>query len=229
MVGCRIIIKNSSPTGWISKILDQKFFGSCVFHKNLRKNDRNLFCIDCKLGLCRHCLTAHSLHRHLQICKYVYQDVVRLQEMQNFLDCSEIQTYKINGEKAVHLNPRPQSKDTKPSTKSKGGGTCEACRRYLQDPPNRFCSIACKVSVEPLLKPNEPIRQTSFITVPFEEVTDLSLKESGGNSMNSGDDKEPSTSLAESRNDVQGLASSALGLRRRLHKRKGCPRRSPFH
>lgn len=59
------------------------------------------------------------------------------------------QTYKINGEKAVHLNPRPQSKDTKPSTKSKLGGTCEACGRYLQDLPNRFCSIACKVDHNP--------------------------------------------------------------------------------
>ena len=57
-----------------------------------------------------------------------------------------MQAYKINGEKAVHLNPRPQQKDAK-SSKTKGGGTCcEACGRHIQDLPNRFCSIACKVS-----------------------------------------------------------------------------------
>ncbi len=58
------------------------------------------------------------------------------------------QTYKINGKKAVHLNPRHRSKDTKPSTKSKFGGTCEGCGRYIQDLPNRFCSIACKVNTK---------------------------------------------------------------------------------
>jgi len=56
------------------------------------------------------------------------------------------QTYKINGEKAIHLKPRPQSKDARPSTKAKFGASCEACARYLQDVPNRFCSIACKVT-----------------------------------------------------------------------------------
>jgi hypothetical protein len=56
------------------------------------------------------------------------------------------QTYKINGEKAIHLKPRPQPKDARPSTKAKLGASCEACARYLQDVPNRFCSIACKVT-----------------------------------------------------------------------------------
>ncbi|PKI71252.1 uncharacterized protein LOC116193562 [Punica granatum] len=227
MVGCRIIIKNRSTSDWLSTLLHREFFSSCFVHKYLRKNEQNLFCIDCKLGLCRHCLNVHSLHRRLQICKYVYQDVVRLQEMQKYLDCSKIQTYKINGEKAVHLNPRPQSKDTKPSTKSKNGGTCEACRRYLQDPPNRFCSIACKVSVEPALKPEDTISRSSFITIPIEEFTDLSLKESG-DSINSTDDKESTSSLAESSDDVQLLVSSALKPRRRLHKRKGLPCRAPL-
>lgn len=45
----------------------------------------------------------------------------------------------------MHLNPRPLAKDAKPSTKAKFGASCEACGRYLQDMPNRYCSIACKV------------------------------------------------------------------------------------
>lgn len=56
-----------------------------------------------------------------------------------------MQTYKINGEKAVHLNPRPQFKRFAKSSKPKAGASCEECGRHIQDFPNRFCSIACKV------------------------------------------------------------------------------------
>ena len=56
------------------------------------------------------------------------------------------QTYKINGEKDVHLNPRPQPKDAKPSTKAICASSCEACGRYLQDPPNHLCFIQCKAN-----------------------------------------------------------------------------------
>ncbi|KAL2233255.1 UNVERIFIED_CONTAM: hypothetical protein Sindi_1505500 [Sesamum indicum] len=147
-VGCKIRLRKRKQAEWVSGLLRSKFFGSCVDHGELRKNERNLFCIDCNLCFCKHCVTspAHDcLHRLLQICKYVYHDVVRLHDIQKHLDCSLIQAYKINGEKAVHLNPRPQLKDTK-SSKAKGGGTCcEACGRHIQDLPNRFCSIACKV------------------------------------------------------------------------------------
>ncbi|KAL0326817.1 UNVERIFIED_CONTAM: hypothetical protein Sangu_1759700 [Sesamum angustifolium] len=147
MVGCKIRLRKRKQAEWVSGLLRSKFFGSCVDHGELRKNERNLFCIDCNLCFCKHCVTsaAHDcLHRLLQICKYVYHDVVRLHDIQKHLDCSLIQAYKINGEKAVHLNPRPQLKDTK-SSKAKGGGTsCEACGRHIQDLPNRFCSIACK-------------------------------------------------------------------------------------
>ncbi|XP_039014937.1 uncharacterized protein LOC120145109 [Hibiscus syriacus] len=129
MVGCELFIKEK--TDWLSTLLRTEFFGPCSEHRGLRKNEKNVFCIDCSLGFCRHC-EAHSQHLSLQICKYVYQDVARLQEMQKHIDCSKIQTYKINGAKAVHLNPRPQTKDAKPSTKSKTGAACEACGRYLQ-------------------------------------------------------------------------------------------------
>ncbi|KAJ6351088.1 hypothetical protein OIU78_007087 [Salix suchowensis] len=143
MVGCKIYVKN---TNWLSTLLQSDFFDSCSFHQEHRKNEKNVFCIDCSVGCCRHCMKSHCLHRQLQICKYVYHDVVRLQEIQKHLDCSKIQTYKINGEKAIHLRPRPQPKDARPSTKAKFGASCEACARYLQDVPNRFCSIACKVT-----------------------------------------------------------------------------------
>lgn len=55
-----------------------------------------------------------------------------------------LQTYKINGEMAIHLNPRPQLKDIKPA-KLRNGAECEGCGRHIHDFPNQFCSIACKV------------------------------------------------------------------------------------
>ncbi|KAI9194120.1 hypothetical protein LWI28_003292 [Acer negundo] len=89
-------------------------------------------------------------------------------------DPSNPSTYKINGEKAVHLNPRHRLKDAKPSTKSNTGATCLACGRYLQDSPNLFCSIACKVSVVPM-KPKD--QQTLMTNLPV-DISSASDKKS---------------------------------------------------
>ncbi|GMN38389.1 hypothetical protein TIFTF001_007616 [Ficus carica] len=223
MVGCKLVIKKKN-TDWLDELLRSEFFDSCVHHPDDRKNEKNLFCIDCSLGFCRHCSGAHCLHRRLQICKYVYHNVVRLQDMQKHLDCSKIQTYKINGEKAVHLNPRPQSKDAKPSTKSFCAGNCEACGRYIQDPPNRFCSIACKVSQVPL-KPKD--QRQNFETSPVSQYGDLSFKENNSETYMS--EMESSLSLAESAEEVNACwVGSALKPRKLLRKRKGVPVRAPL-
>ncbi|KAJ0038859.1 hypothetical protein Pint_22463 [Pistacia integerrima] len=227
MVGCKLIIKKKKTGGgdWLSTLLHCEFFSSCIEHQQLRKNEKNVFCIDCNLDFCRHCESAHCLHRRLQICKYVYQDVVRLQDMQKHLDCSKIQTYKINGEKAVHLSPRPQLKDAKPSTKSKTGASCEACGRYIQDLPNRFCSIACKVYVVSV-KPKD--QSHKIITFPIQECNDLSWK-NNYNSENSSSGKESSLSFTDP-SDVSQAAwrNSTLKPRKQLHKRKGIPHRAPL-
>ncbi|KAA8529823.1 hypothetical protein F0562_034357 [Nyssa sinensis] len=217
MVGCAILPKKKKPE-WVSTLLHSKFFGSCDDHQDLRKNEKNVFCIDCNLCFCKHCITssAHCLHRWLQICKYVYHDVVRLQDIQKHLDCSNIQTYKINGEKAVHLNPRPQSKDSKPS-KSKYGTTCEACGRHIQDLPNRFCSIACKVSI---------VTEMS-ISFPIPEFSDLSWKENL-DSESYINESEPSFSLSESSEETHAWVSSGLKPKKQSRKRKGIPRRAPL-
>lgn len=86
-----------------------------------------------------------------------------------------------------------------------------------------------QVSVERSLEPQNRINQTSLVTIPIEEFTDLSLKENSGDSKDSTDDKGSSSSLAESSDDVQLLVSSALKPRRRLCKRKGLPCRAPMH
>ncbi|KAL5827754.1 hypothetical protein ACOSQ3_019601 [Xanthoceras sorbifolium] len=224
MVGCKFIIKTtkrSATTEWLSALLHFDFFNSCDEHQHLRKNERNVFCIDCNFGLCRHCETAHCLHRRLQICKYVYHDVVRLQDMQKHLDCSKIQTYKINGEKAVHLNPRPQLKDAKPSTKSKTGASCEACGRYLQDLPNRFCSIACKFAVVPM-KTKDHQTHKVIASLPVEGYTDISCTS----------DKESTLSFTDFSDEIPThfmmMSPPGLKPRKQLHKRKGIPRRAPL-
>lgn len=215
MVGCKIRSrKRKSVTAeWVSDLLRSKFFGACVDHGELRKNEKNLFCIDCNLCLCKHCVTSSSshhrcLHRLLQICKYVYRDVVRLHDIQPYLDCSLIQAYKINGEKAVHLNPRPQQKDAK-SSKTKGGGTCcEACGRHIQDLPNRFCSIACKVSVDDIADTATPPWRQGQI--------DRSLETAEENSYEN--------EYSSSSEVIQAWWRS----KRMLHKRKSLPRRAPM-
>ncbi|KAK7836662.1 protein RGF1 INDUCIBLE TRANSCRIPTION FACTOR 1 [Quercus suber] len=221
MVGFKYYIKE---TDWLSALLHCKFFGSCSDHQELRKNEKNVFCIDCSIGCCRHCIKDddHCFHRQLQICKYLFNDVVRLQEMQKHLDCSKIQTYKINGKKAVHLNPRHRSKDARPSTKSKFGGTCEGCGRYIQDLPNRFCSIACKVSVVAVKLKDQ---SHNLIADPIPEI-DMSFKE---NSYEDTDvnELESSISVADS-SEERAWVSSFLKPRKVLHKRKGIPHRAPL-
>ncbi|PIN24974.1 hypothetical protein CDL12_02283 [Handroanthus impetiginosus] len=224
MVGCTI----RKPAEWVSVLLRSKFFGSCVDHGELRKNEKNLFCVDCTLCFCKHCVSssAHDcFHRLLQICKYVYHDVVRLHDIQKHLDCSFIQAYKINGEKAVHLNPRPQLKDAK-SSKAKGGGTCcEACGRHIQDVPNRFCSIACKVSIDEEITVN---RSHKIISRPTSTVSHhLPNFEAEENSYENGYTSS-SLSLTESSEEIQAWWNSALRPKKMLHKRKSLPRRAPM-
>ncbi|KAG8382678.1 hypothetical protein BUALT_Bualt05G0102200 [Buddleja alternifolia] len=239
MVGCKLIRlmtkrMNEAEAEWVSGLLGSKFFGSCVDHRELRRNEKNLFCIDCNLCFCKHCVSSstHSthLHRLLQICKYVYHDVVRLHDIQKHLDCSYIQAYKINGEKAVHLNPRPQQKDAK-NSKGKGGGTtCGACGRHIQDLPNRFCSIACKVSIDTEMN----ITQShNIISTPMSKVEHLPNLEAEENSSENGYGSS-SQSLTESSEVIQTAAcdrdrhSSSLRPTKVLRKRKSLPTRSPF-
>ncbi|PPD73934.1 hypothetical protein GOBAR_DD29138 [Gossypium barbadense] len=135
-----------------------------------------------------------------------------------------VTTYKINGEKAVHLNPRPQAKDAKPSTKSKTGAACEACRRYLQDPPNRFCSIACKVSAVDV----KPKDQSHKMELSIQEYHELSWKENQ-NLETSSEDKQSSLSSTDlSEEETKTWLVKSLKPRKRLHKRKGTPLRAPL-
>ncbi|XP_059309573.1 protein RGF1 INDUCIBLE TRANSCRIPTION FACTOR 1-like [Lycium ferocissimum] len=124
---------------WLEVLLALKFFNACSIHELERRNEENVFCLDCCVGLCIHCMPSHRGHKILQIRRYVYQDVLCLKDANKLLDCSFVQSYTTNSAKVVFLHQRPLSSQFKGSNYN-----CILCHRSLQR-PNIFCSISCKV------------------------------------------------------------------------------------
>ncbi|KAG5539825.1 hypothetical protein RHGRI_020141 [Rhododendron griersonianum] len=125
---------------WLEVLLGEKFFNPCFVHETDKKSEKNIFCLDCCISLCPQCHPAHPSHRLLQIRRYVYQDVVRLNDAQKLMDCSSVQAYITNNAKVVFLNQRPMTRQFRGS-----GNTCTVCDRNLQH-PFLFCSISCKAN-----------------------------------------------------------------------------------
>ncbi|KAL2634978.1 hypothetical protein R1flu_006457 [Riccia fluitans] len=167
MVGYALSQSQQPPRpAWLEALLNEKFFTACSKHAALKKNERNIFCVDCSDSICQHCLPAHRTHRLLQIRRYVYHDVIRLQDIQKLVDCAQVQTYIINSARVVFLNQRPQPRP------SKGlGNACETCERSLQD-SYRYCSAACKIDsyinqekdIQSLLPRCTTLQSTDFFT-----------------------------------------------------------------
>ncbi|XP_019159007.1 PREDICTED: uncharacterized protein LOC109155809, partial [Ipomoea nil] len=125
--------------GWLAALLTEKFFTACIAHEDARKNEKNIFCLDCCVAICPHCLTPHRSHRLLQVRRYIYHDVLRLKDAEKLLDCVSVQSYISNSEKVVFLNQRPITRPCRGSAK-----LCIICDRAVQE-SFLFCSISCKL------------------------------------------------------------------------------------
>ncbi|KAK4476503.1 hypothetical protein RD792_015659 [Penstemon davidsonii] len=134
------LLDNSQVPSWLSALLTEKFYNACIIHEYMKKNEKNVFCLDCREGICPHCLINHPSHRLLKIRRYVYHDVIRLRDADKLMDCAQVQSYTTNSAKVVFLNQRPQSRPPKVS-----GRLCLTCDRNLHE-SSLFCSISCKVN-----------------------------------------------------------------------------------
>ncbi|KVI03086.1 hypothetical protein Ccrd_018622, partial [Cynara cardunculus var. scolymus] len=122
------------------------FFMACPAH-NIRRNDLNQYCIDCEMAACQHCRAegTHHDHRIITIYRLVYREVVSLEEMNRYLDCSRIQPYMSNGREVLALHPLPHCG----SGSLKQHIACRFCTRKLMDPRSyQYCSIACKYQID---------------------------------------------------------------------------------
>ncbi|KAJ8749021.1 hypothetical protein K2173_013464 [Erythroxylum novogranatense] len=151
-----MLVSSNPLPSWLQVLLTEKFFNACIIHEEAKKNEKNIYCLDCCISICPHCLgSPHNSHRLLQIRRYVYHDVIRLDDAQKLFDCSFVQSYTTNNAKVVFLKPRPQTRQFRGS-----GNACNTCERSLQD-PFLFCSLSCKI--DHIMRSKGPCRLSGFL------------------------------------------------------------------
>ncbi|CAL9079041.1 unnamed protein product, partial [Musa textilis] len=166
--------------------------------------------------------------------RYVYNDVVRLDDLEKLVDCCFVQPYTINSAKVVFLKPRPQSRPSKGS-----GNICLTCDRILQE-PFHFCSLSCKV--DHVLLRGEDLSSILFrfedSDFAFSRFESLQVDEDDGPIAASATLEQPAQSKEECLPPSHGGGSGSSGTRKSRffprivlslnNRRKGAPHRSPL-
>ncbi|RZC61926.1 hypothetical protein C5167_023676 [Papaver somniferum] len=240
---------------WLEALYTQKFFAGCPAHETAKKNEKNVFCLDCCTSICPHCLPAHRYHRLVQIRRYVYHDVVRLEDLEKLIDCSSVQSYTINSSKVVFIKKRPQSRQFKGS-----GNFCTSCDRSLQE-PYVHCSLGCKVdyllkhkkSLSPYLKVCHTLQLSPDFLVPQDngdccydeddEMTNSTIVDYDEPMSSSSGSENMSMMICtefvrkkrsgyivcgRSANNISSSDSSSEDMATSMSRRKGIPQRSPL-
>ncbi|XP_074563068.1 protein RGF1 INDUCIBLE TRANSCRIPTION FACTOR 1-like [Curcuma longa] len=210
--------------GWLGRLMEESFFVGCGAHGSRRKNEKNIFCLDCRTSICPHCAPSHPSHSLLQVRRYVYNDVVRLEDLERLIDCSYVQPYTINSAKVIFLKPRPQSRPFKGS-----GNLCLMCDRILQE-PFHFCSLSCKVDHAMLKGEDLPrmlfrLNELDFAVTRFKNLREGGAELAGG--VDDGTDSfDGGPSTGEKRHN--GGFFPQIVLAPLSSRRKGAPQRSPL-
>ncbi|KAJ4842166.1 hypothetical protein Tsubulata_023907 [Turnera subulata] len=193
---------------WLRPLLQTSFFVHCKLHVDAHKSECNMYCLDCMNGaLCSLCLSSHKDHRAIQIRRSSYHDVIRVSEIQKYLDITGVQTYIINSARIVFLNERPQPRPGKGVT-----NTCQVCERSLLDSFS-FCSLGCKIA------------GTSKNHLKWKKMSkqiDGSDTEGSMNSITNGSAKRKAQSFTPSTPPPTAVSY------RTAKRRKGIPHRSPM-
>ncbi|CAI0392720.1 unnamed protein product [Linum tenue] len=200
---------------WLSGLMVERFFGSCVVHEERRKNEKNVFCLLCCHAICPHCLPAeHHTHPFLQVRRYVYHDVVRVGDLEKLIDCSYIQSYTINSAKVIFVSERAQSRSG--GKAATAHNTCFACHRMLQH-PFHFCSLFCKVNhmVEEGEQLGSILAAAGSEDMAFSQFEDLRMD---ADQMSKKKKKEGPSGFLQA-----GISALSFGSRR-----KGAPHRAPL-
>ncbi|GAB4815526.1 hypothetical protein N2152v2_002572 [Parachlorella kessleri] len=154
----------ATPRDWVHALAATCFFQPCATHTaNPLKSKRNFWCPARECSLCPQCVAGQAGHAGgecIQVYRYMYNDVIRLEDFGHLLDLEGIQTYLANNHHAVHLRPWEVSKGKSPVgfTNSCEGG----CGRMLYT-KWRFCSLRCKLA---LLPPSSPATSSELRSPP---------------------------------------------------------------
>ncbi|CAI9754717.1 unnamed protein product [Fraxinus pennsylvanica] len=244
---------NQKPA-WLEALYVQNFFVPCSIHETAKKNEKNICCLDCCTSICPHCVLSHRYHRLMQIRRYVYHEVLRLEDLERLIDCSNIQAYTINAAKVVFIKKRPQNRQFKGS-----GNYCTSCDRSLQE-PYIHCSLGCKVDfvlkhydgLSPFLRVCKTLQLSPDVFIPQDigddemtnetqhsTIVDCTIEDHDHNSSSDGSEntsfvctdyvkKKRSTGLYVCGRLVDKIITEEDMATSMISRRKGIPRRSPL-